>query len=98
EARLVRISVEAEIVNGGDARLFETECDEAGQIEHCTARERRRHEKFLEGGVCVAKAIDEFGADFIARLADERADGGSDVLAARAEFFHLCNGRLDDAV
>ena len=39
-------------------------------------------------GVCIQKTFDEFAADFIGVLADQRADGRDDAGAVGAEFLH----------
>ncbi len=43
------------------------------------------------------KALDEFAADFVGVLADQRADGGDDAAAVGAEFFHRVDGGFQHA-
>ena len=47
--------------------------------------------------VSLHESLDEFGAHFIAVLADQGADGGEDAAAFGAEFFHRLDRGLHDA-
>ena len=48
-------------------------------------------------GVGIQEALDEFAADFVGVLADQRADGGDDAAAVGAEFFHRVDGGFQHA-
>ena len=47
--------------------------------------------------VGIQKPLDEFAADFIGVLADQRADGGDDAGAVGAEFLHRVDGGFQHA-
>src|SRR6185437_5367197 len=71
--------------------------DVAGEVEHRMARSYRRQEEQTVFGIGIDKTLDEFAADFIARLADQRTDRGDDAAALGAELFHRRDGGFQDA-
>ena len=48
-------------------------------------------------GIGIEEAFDEFAADFVGVLADQRADRGDDAAALGAEFFHRVDGGFQHA-
>ena len=64
-------------------------------IEWPVARRGNEEQRILRVG--LDEALDEFGADFIAWLADQRTDRGDDAAALGAELFHRRDGRFQDA-
>src|SRR5262245_56467901 len=65
---LVGIGVDAEIVDHQDAGVFEPHPDEAGEVEHRVSLARGGKEEHRVVGVRLDEALDEFGADLVARL------------------------------
>src|SRR6476660_8238857 len=78
EARRFRIGAEAEVFDALNFSAFEPGLDEARKVEHGVLRARRGSKEFSVRGVRRREPIDEFGADLVIRLADQRTDGGTD--------------------
>src|SRR5579871_432277 len=71
---LVRISVDAEIVDHQDAGISQPRPDEAGEIEHRVSVALRWNEIHRVVCVGIEETLDEFTADLIALLADQGTD------------------------
>src|SRR5579859_634521 len=97
EAALVGIGVDAEIIDHQDAGLFQPHADESGEIEHCMSIALTWQEEHCVPGIGPDETFDEFGADLIARLADQGADSGNHAASFRTELFHCLDGRFQDA-
>src|ERR1700744_6200457 len=74
EKALVRVSVDAGIVDQQHAGIFEPPADKACEVEHRVSLARGGQEVARIGSVCLHEPLDEFGAYFVGRLADQRAD------------------------
>jgi len=96
EAVRVRISVEAERLGAGHARLCQPGEDIGLDVELVMAP-AAGGEEALVGGVGLAEAAGEGFVHLIALAGDHRADGGGDPLAPGAVLFHRGDDRFDDA-
>ncbi len=97
EKALVGIGVRADIVDHQHARVFEPHPDETGEIEHRVTLARRRKEEQRIFRIGLHESFDEFVADFVRALADQRPDRGDDAAAFGAELFHCIDGGFHDA-
>src|SRR5579872_955745 len=97
EEALVGIGVDAEVIDYKHAGIFKPLADQSGQIEHRVAFAPGWNEKDGIVGVVLNKAFDEFVADLVGVLADQRPDRRNDVGALRAKLLHRADGGLDDS-
>src|SRR5690242_15218270 len=96
-AALIRIGIDAEIVDHDNAGVFQPHPDEAWKIEHRMAVALARKEEQCVVGIGVDEALDELSADLIARLSDQGSDCRDHAVAFGSELFHGVDGRLQDA-
>src|SRR4051812_30606753 len=92
----VGISVEVEGFDLADAGRNQAVDHIGFEIEMRLARGSRVKEALVLG-ISVQEARAEILVDLIAWLGNARADGGVDILPARAEHLHRFDGRIGDA-
>src|SRR3954468_17576395 len=85
---LIRIGIDAGVVDDGHAGVFEPYPYKAGEIEHRVALARRGKEEQRVLRIGLDEALDELSPDFVGVLADQGTDRSDDAAWLRAEFFH----------
>ncbi len=75
----VGIGVDAGVIDNGNAGALQPHPDEAAEIEHGMTGAGRGNEEPGEASIGLREALDEFGPDLIAWLADQRTDRDHNV-------------------
>ena len=97
EKAFVGIGVDTGIVDHEHAGIFKPPADQPGEIEQRMAIARRGQEVNGVVGIGLDEPFDEFGADLVGMLTDQRADRGHDVGPIGAKFLHRRHGGFNNS-
>src|SRR5262245_22556633 len=95
---LIRIGIDAEIVDHQDAGVLKPPPDEACEIEHRMSIAVCGNKERSIGTVGIEKSLHELAPYLIAVLPDQRPDRRDRAATLCAEFFHRIDSGFQNAV